>query len=133
VGETQEGDIAATLTAACGVPPLFHYTSFEGARGILGTQVIYATPEYSGDGFTHPTGAYATTIMPIGPMTRSALQALYKKGDANWDVSWYVMLCPNLNAFYPTGYPSEWVSPAPYAGFPVPVRTFTIGPNLMLP
>ncbi len=123
---------AAAATLTFGIP-LFHYTSQEGAMGILATQEIWASPEYSGDGFTHPTGAYATEIPPVGPFTRTELQALYKKGNANFDVSWFVMLGSNMNAFYPTGYPAEWVSPAPYPGVPVPVRTWTIGPNLMLP
>lgn len=123
---------AASAAAACGVP-LFHYTSYMGARGILADQAIFATPTFRSPWGTHPSGAYATTIWPIGPTTRSQLQDLYKMGDRNWDVSWYVMLCHNQNpTFIPSGYGQEWYAPAP-PGWPVPVRVWTIGPNLMLP
>jgi hypothetical protein len=72
-------------------------------------------------------------IPPVGPFTRSMLQDLHKGGDRNWDVSWYVMLCKNQNPlFIPSGAPSEWYAPGPYPGA-VPIRTWTIGPNLMLP
>jgi hypothetical protein len=125
--------IAAIAAAAtCGIP-LFHYTDYNGMKEIVGTGTIWASPLYKGDGFTHPVGAYATTIPPVGPFTRTQLRNLYKGGNAAFVASHFVMMCSNLNPFYPTGYPSEWVAPAPYPGFPVPVIISLRGPNLMLP
>ena len=126
--------IAGTAAAACGVP-LFHYTDQVGAIGILSTQEMIATATYRGPTFAYPSGAYASTIFPVGPMTRAQLSAHFYGGYVGRDVSWYVALCSNLNPFVPVfspTHPDFWYSPAP-AGFPVPVRTFTIGPNLMLP
>jgi RHS repeat-associated protein len=131
--EEQQKKIDAVILAlgvSFGVP-LFHYTSHEGMLGIFSSQNIRATAKYSGDGFTHPTGAYATNTPPIGPFTKTQLRALYKFGDAAWDVSHFVLLGSNQNSFYPTGYPGEWVAPAPYPGFPVPVIAVYTGVNLM--
>jgi RHS repeat-associated protein len=123
---------AITAAATCGIP-LFHYTDRSGMLEIVATGTIWASPLYKGGGFTHPVGAYATTIPPVGPSTRSQLRNLYKGGNAAFVASHFVMMCSNQNPFYPTGYSSEWVAPAPYPGFPVPVVISLNGPNLMLP
>jgi RHS repeat-associated protein len=123
--------VAASF-AGSGIP-LFHYTDLNGMIGILADQAIRATEKYTGNGFTHPTGAYATSIPPIPPVTRSELQDSYKLGDRSWDVSFFVMMLQNENTFRQSGYPFEWVADAPYAGFPVQVVVRLSGPNLMLP
>ena len=129
--ELQEKITAAvSASASCGIP-LFHYTDYVGMVGILASQEILATGTYKSGGFTHPTGAYATQILPIGPFTQTELRNLYKGGDQSWDVSHFVMMCSEENSFYPTSYPGEWVSPAPYPRFPVPVVTVLSGINLM--
>jgi RHS repeat-associated protein len=126
--------VAAMGAAACGVP-VFHYTDQASAILILATQTMIASPKYAGPVFTYPAGVYASTIPPVGPMTQSQLSAWFYGGNQNRDVGWFVGLCSNLNGFSPVfspTHPDFWYRPAP-AGFPVPVVTFTIGPNLMLP
>ena len=134
--EDEQEDLVKDISAAakasrnCGVP-LFHYTSYAAMLNILSSQQILASPEFKGDGFTHPVGAYATDIPPVGPFTKTELRQLYKKGDGSWDVSHFVMMCSNLNPFYMTGYPSEWVAPARNPRDPVNVITELSGVNLM--
>ena len=123
---------AAESLARCGVP-LFHYTDQVSAVLILASEELFVTPTFRGGGFTHPSGAYVTLIWPVPPTTKRDLQALYKMGDPNWNVDWFVMLCSNENpTFIPSGYPGELYSPAPPGGA-VPVVIYTIGPNMMLP
>jgi hypothetical protein len=126
--------VAATAAATCGVP-LFHYSDRASVFEILATQEMRASATYRGPLFTYPSGAYASVIWPVGPMTQRQLSAHFYGGNVGRDVSWYVQLCSNLNPFTYVGSPTHpdfWYSPAP-PGFMVPVRTFTIGPNLMLP
>lgn len=118
---------------ACGVP-LYHYTGTEALSSIVSSRSIIASPSYTGkDGFTHPAGAYATTIPPLPPFTRTELQDLYKLGDRSWDVTRFLLMCSNLNPmFFPSGYASEWYAPAA-EGASVPVVISLVGTNLMLP
>ena len=118
---------------ACGVP-LYHYTGAQAQSDIVLGRSIIASPTYTGkDGFTHPAGAYTTTIPPLPPFTRTQLQDLYKLGDRNWDVSRFVLICSDLNPrFFPSGYESEWYAPA-IAGEPVPIVISLVGVNLMQP
>jgi hypothetical protein len=131
--EEQEKRIAeAADSNSCGTP-LFHYTDTIGQTEIIASQSIRATATYVGvDGFAHPPGAYATSVPPVGPFTQRELKNLYKGGNQLWDVSRFVMMCSNIDPFYPTGYPGEWVNPAPGGTF-VPVTIVFAGINLMPP
>jgi choice-of-anchor C domain-containing protein len=123
---------ASAVAASCGIP-LFHYTSPSRQLDIISSGQIISSPSFVDyTNFAHPPGVYATTIPPVGPFTQQDLRNLYKWGDTSWDVSRFVMMCQNVDPFWPTGYPMEWVRSAP-PGVGVPVTIVFSGINLMPP
>jgi hypothetical protein len=96
---------------------------------------IFASSGKKFGGFTFPAGAYATDIKPtdVG-YTQSALSALFYGGDIGRDVSYFVEIKRRefTPLLYP-GFPHQFISYAPFGGFPVPVKVRKIGPNEMAP
>jgi RHS repeat-associated protein len=133
-----------------GGPPsqiLYHYTSYGGAIGILGSHCMFASPAEP-EGL--PAGAYATDIRPDDAnWTRQALiDHLYLPRQRDGRVVDYCVEIDNSDGGFrdltPEGHPNQWVKDASRYStlwinprdendtrLAVPVSPLNVGPNLM--
>lgn len=126
-----EAIASVSTRQGCSGQEVFHYTDAAGAAAIVATQQLKSSPAKRYRNITHPAGAYATDVPPVGPTTRTDLQNMFAFGDANgFPATFFVMFCDPR--FIPTGWPHEFYIPWPAGDF-VDVNPILSGPNLMLP
>ncbi|GEM_PF-2181478 len=98
----------AVRKSGCRGNILYHYTNEEEAQDIVIFQDMYTSSPHPG----RPGGAYATDIPPWAKMTQQELRKQFyfsRHRRKSGDVSWFVVLCNNVEPFFGSVGNNEWV------------------------
>ncbi len=107
---------------------LYHYTNKGEAHDIVIFKEMYTSSPHPG----RPGGAYATDIPPWAKMTQQELRKQFyfsRHRIKSGDVSWFVVLCNNVEPFFGSVGNNEWVKEDVASS--TPVNAITCGRNAM--